>query len=131
MPRKIISPTTLTAARPRLLPRSLATLLVRLHENSRMSGRPLCDLIPEPSTSGASFTVGTMTKRCRTACICTNPTKTKSGKPAGPNTMLIGSRSSRLRKIVNMKLMLTVLPRNHLAVTFPYPKALNLRYPPG
>ena len=40
------------------MPQRLAPLPVRLHGDLRISGRPLWDLTPGPSTSGASLTEG-------------------------------------------------------------------------
>ena len=52
------------------------------------------------------------------AYICPTLETMKSGQPAGPNEMLIGRRSSRIRKIINLKLMLPILTINQLEVTF-------------
>ena len=82
-------PATLIVVRLRLLPQSLETLPVRLHGILEMLGIPIRALITGPSTSGAIFTAGKTTKGYRTAYIWLNPTTTVSGKPAGPNTMLI------------------------------------------
>ena len=113
------SPSTLLAMWPIILPQSLETLTVRLHVNLIISGGPLHYLIPGPSTSGSIFTSGKTKKWYKTACICLTPTTTNSGLSAGPNTMLIGKRSSSLRKSVNLKPVLPILLRNHLSETFP------------
>ena len=47
------------------------------------------------------------------------PTTTKSGLPAGTNTIRSVKRSSRLRKSVNMKPILPILLINQLNGTFP------------
>ena len=119
MTRTRRDPATLPEARPRLLPRRLENLPVRLHGNSNILGRPLHALISDPITSGKRSTAGKMTKGCRAACICPTPKTTKVGQPAGPNIIIIGRRSSRIRKSVNIKPMLPILPINQLEGTFP------------
>ena len=69
--------------------------------------------------SGASFTACKTKKGYITACIRLTSTTTKIGQPVGPNTILIGKKSIRLRKSVKLDPMLPTLLRNQLAGTFP------------